>query len=41
MTRSGLSALSIAELRPLLRRREVSAREVLEAVEERINAVDG
>src|SRR5437588_1241808 len=41
MTRSGLSALSIAELRPLLRRREVSAREVLEALEERINAVDG
>src|SRR5437763_14100602 len=41
MTRSGLSALSIVELRPLLRRREVSPREVLEALEERINAVDG
>src|SRR2546421_4885443 len=41
MTTSGLPALSIAELRPLLRRREVSAREVLEALEERINAVDG
>src|SRR5437868_11166031 len=41
MTTSGLPALSIAELRPLLCRREVSPREVLEALEERINAVDG
>jgi aspartyl-tRNA(Asn)/glutamyl-tRNA(Gln) amidotransferase subunit A len=41
MTTSELLALSIAELRPLLRRRDVSAREVLEAVEERINAIDG
>ncbi len=41
MTRSGLPALSIAELRALLRRREVSPREVLEALEEWINAVDG
>ena len=41
MTRSELPALSIAELRPLLCRREVSPREILEALEERINAVDG
>src|SRR5438105_9941139 len=41
MTTSELPALSVAELRSLLRRREVSPREVLEALEERINAVDG
>src|SRR5947209_11300911 len=41
MTTNELPALSIAELRPLLLRREVSAREVLEALEARINAVDG
>src|SRR5438132_4479088 len=41
MTTSELPALSIAELRPLLHRREVSAREVLEALQARINAVDG
>src|SRR5438067_8800453 len=41
MTASGVPALSIAELRLLLHRREVSPREVLEALEERIKAVDG
>ena len=35
-----LSALSIAELRSVLRRREVSAREVINALRERIETVD-
>ena len=35
-----LPALSIADLQSLLRRREVSPREVIEALRERIDAVD-
>jgi len=41
MTRNDLPALSIADVQSLLRRREVSAREVLEALQSRIAAVDG
>src|SRR6267143_1122110 len=41
MTTTDLPALSITELQPLLRRREVSPHEVLGALEQRINAVDG
>ena len=41
MTTTELPALSIAELQPLLRGREISALEVLNALEQRINAVDG
>src|SRR5215510_7820626 len=36
-----LSAVSIAELQSLLRRREVSSREVINALRERVEAVDG
>jgi len=41
MTEKDLLALSIADLQSLLRRREVSAREVISALQERIEAVDG
>jgi aspartyl-tRNA(Asn)/glutamyl-tRNA(Gln) amidotransferase subunit A len=41
MTEKDLPALSIADLQSLLRRREVSAREVIVALRERIQAVDG
>ncbi len=40
MTEKDLPALSIADLRSLLRRREVSAREVIEVLRARIEAVD-
>lgn len=40
MTASGLPALTISELQPLLRRREVSPREVIEALHARIAEVD-
>src|SRR5437870_4302912 len=40
MTEKDLPALSIADLQSLLRRREVSAREVIDALRERIQAVD-
>jgi aspartyl-tRNA(Asn)/glutamyl-tRNA(Gln) amidotransferase subunit A len=40
MTDDELAALSIAELQSLLRRREVSPREVINALRERIEAVD-
>ena len=40
MTKRELPALSIVEVQDLLRRREVSPGEVLEALEERINLVD-
>jgi aspartyl-tRNA(Asn)/glutamyl-tRNA(Gln) amidotransferase subunit A len=41
MTEKDLPALSIADLQSLLRRREVSPREVIDALRERIEAVDG
>lgn len=41
MTNKDLPALSIADLQSLLRRREVSPREVIDALGERIEAVDG
>jgi aspartyl-tRNA(Asn)/glutamyl-tRNA(Gln) amidotransferase subunit A len=41
MTGNDLPALSIADLQLLLRRREVSAREVINALRERTEAVDG
>lgn len=41
MTEKDLPALSIADLQSLLRRREVSAREVIDALRKRIEAVDG
>src|SRR6266496_2489563 len=41
MTEKDLPALSIADLQSLLRRREVSAREAIDALRERIEAVDG
>jgi len=41
MTGNDLPALSIAELQSLLRRGEVSPREVINALRERIEAVDG
>src|SRR5215813_14596170 len=41
MTGNYLPALSIADLQSLLRRREVSPREVINALRERIEAVDG
>ena len=41
MTDKDLPALSIADLQSLLRRREVSAREAIDALRERIEAVDG
>jgi aspartyl-tRNA(Asn)/glutamyl-tRNA(Gln) amidotransferase subunit A len=41
MTEKDLPALSIADLQSLLRRKEVSAREVINALQERIEAVDG
>src|SRR5919197_5908922 len=41
MTEKDLPALSIADLQSLLRRREVSAREVIDALRARIEAVDG
>src|SRR5436853_3005413 len=41
MTEKDLPALSIADLQSLLRGREVSAREVIGALRERIEAVDG
>ena len=41
MTDKDLPALSIADLQSLLRRRQVSAREVIDALRERIEAVDG
>ena len=41
MTEKDLPALSIADLQSLLRRREVSAREVVDALRARIEAVDG
>src|SRR6266513_4468504 len=41
MTEKDLPALSIADLQSLLRRKEVSAREVITALRERIEAVDG
>ena len=40
MTKRDLPALSIIELRDFLRRREISPGEALQALEERINAVD-
>lgn len=40
MTEKDLPALSIADLQSLLRRREISAREVIDALRARINAVD-
>ena len=40
MTKRDLPALSIIELRDFLRRGEISPREALQALEERINAVD-
>ena len=41
MTEKDLPALSIADLQSLLRRREVSAREVIDALRSRIEVVDG
>src|SRR6266536_2738919 len=41
MTEKDLPALSIADLQSLLRRREVSAREAIGALRERIEAIDG
>ena len=41
MTKNDLPALSIADVQLLLRRREVSAREVLDALQSRIEAIDG
>jgi aspartyl-tRNA(Asn)/glutamyl-tRNA(Gln) amidotransferase subunit A len=41
MTEKDLPALSIADLQSLLRRREVSAREVIESLRTRIEAFDG
>src|SRR6476659_10022480 len=41
MTGNELAALSIADLQSLLRRREVSSREVINALRERIEVVDG
>jgi len=41
MTEKDLPALSIADLQSLLRRREVSPREAIDALRERIEAVDG
>ena len=41
MTGNELAALSIADLQSLLRRREVSPREMIEALRTRIEAVDG
>src|SRR5438045_9654966 len=41
MTEKDLPALSIADLQSLLRRREVSAREAIGVLRERIEAVDG
>ena len=41
MTEKELPALSIADLQSLLRRREVSARQVIDALRARIEAVDG
>jgi aspartyl-tRNA(Asn)/glutamyl-tRNA(Gln) amidotransferase subunit A len=41
MTEKDLPALSITDLQSLLRRREVSAREVVDALRARIEAVDG
>src|SRR5213079_613369 len=41
MTGNDLPAVSIADLQSLLRRREVSPREVINALRERIEAVDG
>src|SRR5438045_7838939 len=41
MTKRDLPALNIVELRNLLRQREVSPGEALQALEERINTVDG
>ncbi len=41
MTEKDLPALSIADLQSLLRSKEVSAREVINALRERIEAVDG
>ncbi|MEP7016263.1 MAG: Asp-tRNA(Asn)/Glu-tRNA(Gln) amidotransferase subunit GatA [Verrucomicrobiota bacterium] len=41
MSRPDLVALTIADLQPLLRRREVSSREVLESLRARIDDVDG
>ncbi len=41
MTARDLPALTIAELQPLLRQREISAREVVEALHARIAEVDG
>src|SRR6266566_6229775 len=40
MTKRDLPVLSIVELRDSLRRREISPTEALQALEERINAVD-
>src|SRR2546423_14999893 len=41
MTEKDLPALNIADLQSLLRRKEVSAREAINALRERIQAVDG
>src|SRR5437867_9190385 len=41
MTDKDLPALSIADLQSLLRRREVSSREVIDVLRERIDAIDG
>ena len=41
MTGNEVTAVSIADLQSLLRRREVSSREVINALRERIEAVDG
>ena len=40
MTGNDLPALNIADLQALLRRREVSSREVINALRERIEAID-
>jgi Asp-tRNA(Asn)/Glu-tRNA(Gln) amidotransferase A subunit family amidase len=41
MTAQDLPALTIADLQSLLRRREVSPREVIDALRARIEVVDG
>src|SRR4029077_9113936 len=41
MTGNKVTAVTIAELQSLLRRREVSPREVIDTLRERVEAVDG
>jgi len=40
MTGNELPAVSIADLQSLLRRREVSAREVIDALRQRVESID-